>query len=74
MNAVITKYPTKEVTDEVVDEIVSLLTVSETASLLHVHTNTIRNWSNFGILPGLRIGPRKDRRFWKSDLVAFLCK
>ena len=74
MNSVITKYPTKEVTDEVVDEIVSLLTVSEAASLLHVHTNTVRNWSNFGILPSLRIGPRNDRRFWKRDLTTFLSK
>ena len=74
MDSVITEYPIKEVTDDVVDEIDSLLTVSEAASLLHVHTNTVRNWSNSGILPSLRIGPRNDRRFWKRDLKAFLCK
>ena len=74
MYSVITEYPIKEVTDEVVDEIDSLLTVSEAANLLHVHTNTVRNWSNFGILPSLRIGPRNDRRFWKRDLMTFLSK
>jgi excisionase family DNA binding protein len=74
MYSVITEYPIKEVTDEVVDEIDSLLTVSEAASLLHVHGNTIRNWSNSGILPSLRIGPRNDRRYWKRDLTIFLSK
>ena len=74
MDSVITEYPIKEVTDEVVDEIDSLLTVRETASFLRVHTNTVRNWSNFGILPSLRIGPRNDRRFWKRDLTTFLSK
>ena len=74
MVSVITKYPIKEVTDEEVDGIDSLLTVSEAASFLRVHISTLRNWSNIGILPNLRIGPRKDRRFRRSDLAAFLCK
>ena len=74
MDSVITEYPIKEVTDDVVDRIDSLLTVSEAASLLHVHPNTVRNWNNLGILPSLRIGPRKDRRFWKRDLTVLLYK
>ena len=74
MDSVITEYPIKEVTDDVVDEIDSLLTVREAASLLNVHANTVREWSKLGMLPSLRIGPRKDRRFWKRDLMALLCK
>ena len=72
MDSVITEYPVEIVSDEVVDEVDTLLRASEAASLLHVHVNTVRNWSNLGILPSFRIGPRGDRRFRKRDLMTFL--
>ena len=74
MNVVITEYPAEKVTDGEVEEIDTLLTASEAASLLSVHVNTVRNWSNLGILPRFRIGPRGDRRFRKRDLMTFLLK
>jgi excisionase family DNA binding protein len=49
-----------------------LLTVREVASLLSIHINTVRNWSNRGVLKGFRIGPRGDRRFRKEDVDKFL--
>ena len=49
-----------------------LLTVAEAARMLKVHINTIRNWSNIGILKSFRIGPRGDRRFSKEDIDKFL--
>ncbi len=52
----------------------SLLTVGEVASLLQVHSNTVRKWSNLGILSSFRIGPRRDRRFRKEDIATFLPK
>ena len=69
MNVVITEYPAEKVTDGEVEEIDTLLRASEAASLLSVHVNTVRNWSNLGILPSFRIGPRGDRRFRKKDTV-----
>ena len=49
-----------------------MLTVSEVAALLHVHINTVRRWSNQGILKAYRIGPRGDRRLRKEDVARFL--
>jgi excisionase family DNA binding protein len=50
----------------------SLLTVSEAAEFLHVHANTLRRWSDIGLLVAYRISARGDRRFFKEDLVRFL--
>ena len=49
-----------------------LLTTAQAAAMLGVHPNTIRNWSDAGILPTYRIGPRRDRRFKRDDLDRFL--
>ena len=45
-----------------------ILTASGAASLLNVHVNTIRRWSDKGILPVWRIGSRNDRRFKREDI------
>ena len=50
----------------------TMLTASELAHLLNVHINTVRRWSNQGILKVYRIGPRGDRRFSKEDIDSFL--
>ncbi len=44
------------------------LTTSIVASLLNLHINTVRPWSNKGILPAWRIGSRHDRRFNREDI------
>ena len=54
------------------EEIDSLLTAGDVANLLRVHINTVRRWSNLGILPSFRVGPRSDRRFRKEDILTFL--
>lgn len=48
-----------------------MLTTSEVARLLSVHINTVRRWSNQGILKAYRIGSRGDRRFKKEDINSF---
>ncbi len=49
-----------------------MLTVPEVAVLLHVHPNTVRLWSNRGLLRTYRLGFRRDRRFRPEDINAFL--
>ncbi len=50
----------------------NMLTASELANLLNVHINTIRRWSDDGILRVYRIGRRGDRRFLMEDVNDFL--
>jgi len=51
---------------------VPMLTVREVAKLLHVHVNTVRRWSDQGILKAYRITSRGDRRYRQDDLGRFL--
>lgn len=50
----------------------ALLTTAQTAHLLNVHPNTVRNWADAALLPSYRIGPRRDRRFRRDDVEALL--
>ena len=52
----------------------SFLTVQEVSELLHIHTNTVRRWSDSGVLRANRIGPRGDRRFRRKDIVQFVAE
>lgn len=49
-----------------------MLTVSEVAQLLHIHPNTVRNWSDNGLLKTYRLGYRHDRRFHLEDVNKLL--
>lgn len=49
-----------------------MLTVREVSRLLHVHSNTLRRWSDEGIVKAYRIGPRGDRRFRAEDIAVLL--
>ena len=53
-------------------EIDPMLTASEVARLLSVHVNTVRRWSNQGVLKAYRVGSRGDRRFRQEDITSFL--
>ena len=74
MDGLTTEYPENRISEEAEEETDTLLTAGEAASLLNVHINTVRKWSNVGILPSFRFGPRNDRRFRKRDLMTFLLK
>ena len=50
----------------------NLLAVQEVADLLNVHSNTVRQWSDQGLIKSYRIGPRGDRRFRQEDITSFL--
>lgn len=49
-----------------------MLTVGDVAHLLGIHINTVRRWSNSGVLKPYCIGPRHDRRFRREDIDNFL--
>jgi len=49
-----------------------MLTTSDVGQLLGLHPNTVRRWSNKGILKSYRISPRGDRRFRREDIDGFL--
>jgi excisionase family DNA binding protein len=54
------------------DDADALLTVAQAATLLGVHPNTIRSWTDAGRLTAYRINARGDRRFRKGDVVRHL--
>jgi excisionase family DNA binding protein len=49
-----------------------MLTVKDVADLLNIHVNTVRRWSDQGILKAFRITSRGDRRFRPQDIERFL--
>jgi excisionase family DNA binding protein len=53
-------------------EINPMLTTNEVARLLNVHINTVRRWSNTGVLRAYRICARGDRRFKRIDVLSLL--
>jgi excisionase family DNA binding protein len=57
--------------DEQMDD---MLTVREVAELLHIHTNTLRRWSDKGIIVAYRINPRGDRRYRLQDIDCYLAQ
>src|SRR5688500_14858298 len=50
----------------------ALLSVAQAASLLGVHPNTVRSWTDAGRLTAYRINSRGDRRFRRSEVERIL--
>jgi len=53
-------------------DIPELITLSEASKILKVHPNTLRLWDKNGILPAVRIGEKKVRRYRKEDILKFI--
>ena len=49
-----------------------LLDIGEAARFLSVSETSLRRWTNSGLLSCLRIGRRRERRFRRVDLLAFM--
>ncbi len=56
------------------NEISRMMTSGEAAQLLYVHVNTLRRWSDNGIIDAHRISSRGDRRFVREEIVELLYK
>ncbi len=52
----------------------AIIATAEVAQLLHIHTNTVRRWSDKGVVKSYRIGSRGDRRFPQEDIIRLLYK
>ena len=53
-------------------EVPELLTLQETCDVLKVHPNTLRAWDAKGVLPAIRIGTKRVRRYKKEDIMLLL--
>jgi transcriptional repressor of dcmA and dcmR len=53
-------------------EIDELLDIAQAAEFLNVSETSLRRWTNAGRLACLRVGRRRERRFRRADLLAFL--
>jgi excisionase family DNA binding protein len=49
-----------------------LMDIRRAAEFLGVSATSLRRWTNAGLLASLRIGGRRERRFRRGDLVAFM--
>lgn len=56
------------------NQVMPMLAVKDVARLLHIHVNTVRRWSDNGIIRAYRITRRGDRRFRQEDIARFLAE
>jgi excisionase family DNA binding protein len=49
-----------------------LLDIKQAARYLQVSETSLRRWTNGGQLACLRVGLRRERRFRRADLLAFM--
>lgn len=54
------------------DTTIQMLTIREASHLLSVHSNTLRRWSDQGLVKTYRIGLAGHRRFKPEDIAALL--
>lgn len=53
-------------------QLTALLTVRDVARILHIHPNTLRRWSDKGLIKAYRITGRGDRRFSQKEVERFI--
>ena len=51
-----------------------LLSVGQAAEILSVHPDTLRRWAAGGLLKVYRVGPRRDRRFHRSEISRLMTR
>lgn len=71
---ILTAKPPKPAPEKPAPRTKVMLTTGEAAQLLGLHPNTVRRWSEKGMLKVYRVGTRGDRRFRRKDIDAFLAE
>jgi excisionase family DNA binding protein len=56
------------------EEITPMLTIGKACQVLYVHCNTLRRWTEKGLIKAYRVGPRGDRRYRREDVDALLAE
>ena len=54
------------------NEIPEILNLEQACTALNCHRNTLRGWTNKGLIECIRLGTRGDRRFKKTDIMSFI--
>lgn len=62
----------KALTEAGMSEADELLDIEQAAKFLNVSETSLRRWTNTGRLACLRVGRRRERRFRRDDLLAFM--
>jgi excisionase family DNA binding protein len=55
-----------------VSQLEDLLDIKQAARFLGVSETSLRRWTNSGLLAHMRVGRKRERRFRRADLVAFM--
>lgn len=48
------------------------LTVEQAALALGIHSNTLRRWTDWGLVPVHRMGPARHRKYKRVDIEKFI--
>ncbi len=56
------------------EDLTPMLTIGKACQILYVHCNTLRRWTEKGLITAYRIGPRGDRRYRREDVDALLAE
>ena len=68
----IRKTPEKTGDSSIKISLGQMLRTGEASRLLNIHSNTLRRWSEQGLITAYRVGPRGDRRYKREDIAALL--
>jgi DNA-binding transcriptional MerR regulator len=49
-----------------------VLTITDVSGMLGIHQNTVRRWSDMGLIRCFRVSQRGDRRYKYEDIANFL--
>lgn len=54
------------------EKVPELLTLKEASAILKCHPNTLRHWDNKGVLPAIRIGIKRIRKYDRENILKLI--